>query len=55
MEHHFNDPPSKKETQKYSNRGGDKNPPCIKIDISHKITLTKKRKSNAGQADEPKI
>jgi hypothetical protein len=47
--------PSKKETQKYSNRGGDKNPPCINIDSSHKIPLTKKRKNNAGQAEEPQI
>jgi hypothetical protein len=47
--------PSKKETQKSSNEGGDKNPPHIKIDSSHKIPLTKKRKNNAGQADEPEI
>jgi hypothetical protein len=47
--------PSKKETQKYSNGGGDKNPPRIKIDSSHKIPLTKKRKNNVGQADEPEI
>jgi hypothetical protein len=46
---------SKKETQKYSNRGGDKNPPHIKIDNSHKIPLTKKRKNNAGHEDEPEI
>ena len=47
--------PSKKATQKSSNGGGDKNPPHIKIDSSHKIPLTKKRKNNAGQANEPKI
>lgn len=47
--------PSKKETQKSSNRGGDKNPPRIKIDSSHKIPLTKKRKNNAGQVDDPEI
>jgi hypothetical protein len=47
--------PSKKSTQKSSNRGGDKNPPNIKIDSSHKIPLTKKRKENVGKADEPKI
>jgi hypothetical protein len=47
--------PSKKATQKSSNEGGDKNPPRIKIDSSHKIPLTKKRKNNAGQADEPEI
>jgi len=46
--------PSKKETQKSSNKGGDKNP-RIKIDSSHKIPLMKKRKNNAGQADEPEI
>jgi hypothetical protein len=40
--------PSKKETHKSLNRGGDKKPPCIKIDSSHKIPLTKKRKTNAG-------
>ena len=37
------------------NRGGDKNPPLINIDSSHKIPLTKKRKNNAGQAEEPQI
>jgi hypothetical protein len=47
--------PSKKATQKSSNGGGDKNPPCIKIDSSHKIPLTKKRKNNASQANKPKI
>jgi hypothetical protein len=47
--------PSKKATQKSSHGGGDKNPPRIKIDSSHKIPLTKKRKNNAGQADEPEI
>jgi hypothetical protein len=45
--------PSKKATQKSSNGGGDKNPPCINIDSSHKIPLTKKIKNNAGQAEEP--
>jgi hypothetical protein len=39
--------PNKKTTHKYSNGGGDKNPPHIKIDSSHKIPLTKKRKNNA--------
>jgi hypothetical protein len=47
--------PSKKATQKYSNRGGDKNPPLINIDSSHKVPLTKKRKNNAGHAEEPEI
>jgi hypothetical protein len=47
--------PSKKETQKSSNGGGDKNPPRTKIDSSHKVPLTKKRKNIVGQADEPKI
>jgi hypothetical protein len=37
--------PSKKETQKYSNEGGDKNSPRTKIDSSHKFPLTKKRKN----------
>jgi hypothetical protein len=40
--------PSKKATHKYLNGGRDKNPPHINIDSSHKITLTKKRKNNAG-------
>jgi hypothetical protein len=40
--------PSKKETQKSSNGGGDKNPPRINIDSSHKIPLGKKRKNNLG-------
>ena len=43
------------ETHKSLNGGGDKNPPCIKIDSSHKIPLTKKRKNNAGQANESEI
>jgi hypothetical protein len=47
--------PSKKSTQKSSNKGGDKNPPRINIDSSHKIPLAKKRKNNAGQAEEPQI
>jgi hypothetical protein len=47
--------PSKKETQKYLNGGGDKNPPLINIDNSHKIPLAKKRKNNAGQVEEHKI
>jgi hypothetical protein len=47
--------PNKKATQKYSNRGGDKNPPRTKIDSSHKFPLTKKRKNIVGQADEPEI
>jgi hypothetical protein len=47
--------PSKKATHKSSNGGGYKNPPRIKIDSSHKIPLMKKRKNNAGQADEPEI
>jgi hypothetical protein len=37
--------PSKKATQKYSNGGGDKNPPHIKIDSSHKLPVTKKIKN----------
>jgi hypothetical protein len=40
--------PSKKETHKSSNGGGDKNPPCGKIDSSHKLPLTKKRKNIVG-------
>jgi hypothetical protein len=47
--------PSKKETQKSSNKGGDKNPPHTKIDSSHKFPLTKKRKNIVGQVDEPEI
>jgi hypothetical protein len=47
--------PSKKATQKYSNGGGDKNPPHTKIDSSHKVPLTKKRKKIVGKADEPEI
>jgi hypothetical protein len=46
---------SKKETNKSSNGGGDKNPPRIKIDSSHKLPLEKKRKNNVGKAEEPKI
>jgi hypothetical protein len=45
--------PSKKATQKSSNIGGDKNPPRRKIDSSHKIPVTKKRKNIVGQAKEP--
>jgi hypothetical protein len=45
--------PSKKATQKSSSEGGDKNPTPIKIDSSHKIPVTKKRKKNVGQANEP--
>jgi hypothetical protein len=45
--------PSKKETHKSSNRGGDKNPPHINIDSSHKVPLAKKRKNNARHAEEP--
>jgi hypothetical protein len=37
--------PNKKETQKYSNEGGYKNPPRGKIDSSQKLPLTKKRKT----------
>jgi hypothetical protein len=47
--------PNKKATHKSSNEGGYKNPPRINIDSSHKIPLAKKRKSNAGQAEEPEI
>jgi hypothetical protein len=47
--------PSKKETHKSSNGGGDKNPPRTKIDSSHKIPLTKKRKNIVGQVDKLKI
>jgi hypothetical protein len=46
--------PSKKETQKYSNEGGDKNPPRGKIDSSHKLLVMKKRIFFLGQAEEPK-
>jgi hypothetical protein len=45
--------PSKKATQKSSNGGGDKNPPRGKIDSSHKLPVTKKRKNIVGQAEEP--
>jgi hypothetical protein len=45
--------PSKKETHKYSNEGGDKNPPHGKIDSSHKLPVMKKRKNIARQAEEP--
>jgi hypothetical protein len=47
--------PSKKATRKSSNRGGDKNPPHKNIDSSHKVPLMKKRKNNAGHAEEPEI
>jgi hypothetical protein len=47
--------PSKKETQNYSNRGGDKNPPHSKIDSSHKLLARKKRKNIVGKAEEPEI
>jgi hypothetical protein len=47
--------PSKKATQKSSNGGGYKNPPRAKIDSSHKLPLTKRRKNIIGQAKEPKI
>jgi hypothetical protein len=47
--------PSKKATHKSSNGGGDKNPSRIKIDISHKLPMAKKRKNNAGQAEEAEI
>jgi len=40
--------PSKKSTQKYSNKGGDKNPPRRKNDSFHKLPLTKKRKNIVG-------
>jgi hypothetical protein len=47
--------PSKKATHKSSNGGGDKNPPRRKIDSSHKLPLTKKRKNIVEQAEEPEI
>jgi hypothetical protein len=47
--------PSKKATQKFSNGGGDKNPPRRKIDSSHKLPLMKKRKNIVGQVKEPEI
>jgi hypothetical protein len=47
--------PSKKATQKSSNRGGDKNPPRGKIDSSHKFPPTKKRKNIVEQIEEPEI
>jgi hypothetical protein len=47
--------PSKKASQKSLNGGGDKNPPHINIDSSNKIRVAKKRKNNAGQAEEPQI
>jgi hypothetical protein len=50
MAHHSN-----KETQSYSNRGGDNNPPHPKIDSSHKLSVDKKRKKMGGQAEEPEI
>jgi hypothetical protein len=40
--------PIKKATHKYSNGGGDKNPPRTKIDSSHKFPLKKKRKTIVG-------
>jgi hypothetical protein len=42
--------PSKKANLEIFERGGDKNPPGINIDSSHKIPLMKKRKNNVGQA-----
>jgi hypothetical protein len=45
--------PSKKATQNSSNEGGDKNPPREKVDSSHKLPVTKKKKNIVGQAEEP--
>ena len=42
--------PNKKETHSSSNGGGYKNPPCGKIDSSHKLSVRKKRKNIVGQA-----
>jgi hypothetical protein len=50
MAHHNN-----QATQIYSSRGGDNNAHHSKIDSSHKLPVEKKRKKNAGQAEEPKI
>jgi hypothetical protein len=47
--------PSKKEIDKSLNEGGYNNPHRINIYSSHKIPLTKKRKSNARKAEEPQI
>ena len=47
--------PSKKETQNYSNGGGDNNPPHPKIDSSHKVPVEKKRIFFLGKAEEPEI
>jgi hypothetical protein len=42
--------PSMKGTHNSSNAGGDKNPPCGKIDSSHKLLVTQKRKNVVGRA-----
>jgi len=42
---------SNKETQIYSNRGGNNNTPLPKIDICHKILVEKKRRHFVGQAE----
>jgi hypothetical protein len=47
--------PSNKETQNYSNAGGDKNPPRSKMDSSHKLPMRKKIKNIVGKAEEPEI
>jgi hypothetical protein len=46
---------SEKATQNSSNGGGDINPPCTKIDSSHKLPVKKKRKKIVGQVEEPEI
>jgi hypothetical protein len=40
--------PSKKETQNYSNAGGDNNPSHGKIDSSYNLPMRKKRKNIVG-------
>jgi hypothetical protein len=47
--------PIKKVTQISSSRGGDKNPPSGKIEISHKIPLRKKRKNIVQEEEEPRV
>ena len=50
MAHHNN-----KETQNYSNGGGDNDSPHSKIDSSHKLPVDKKRKKIVWEAEEPEI
>jgi hypothetical protein len=46
--------PSKKVTQSYSSRGGDKNPPSCKIESSHKLPARKKLKKIVQEEEGPR-